>query len=224
MKFVMDERIKHRLTGLVVIISIAIIFLPAMMKKSNKRFEENISISLKLPKRPALPVVAIPEKNAMFETIKVAHVDIPVLPKTSPANQIAKAEPLSTKPNKGTAVSIAQAALPVLNKPEAKAAIPAQKPAVTAQVVSKFVNKAENKTGYAIQLASFTKQANAESLVAKLRKQGYNASYTKFSGKNGSFYQVLVGKLSQKDDAIHLQKKLMTNLSLNGFIVKSAIG
>ena len=37
MKFVMDERIKHRLTGLVVILSIAAIFLPEQVKKSNQR-------------------------------------------------------------------------------------------------------------------------------------------------------------------------------------------
>ena len=37
MKLMMDERVKHRLTGVVVLVSIAVIFVPAMIKKSNKR-------------------------------------------------------------------------------------------------------------------------------------------------------------------------------------------
>ena len=41
MKFVMDERLKHRLTGVVVILAIAAIFVPAVMKKSNQHSKQN---------------------------------------------------------------------------------------------------------------------------------------------------------------------------------------
>ena len=70
MKLAIDERTKHRLTGLVVIMAVAIIFVPAMLKKSNKHLEENIHISVQLPPRPSFPKVAVTEEKAVFETIK----------------------------------------------------------------------------------------------------------------------------------------------------------
>ena len=36
MKFVMNEQLKHRLTGLVVLLSLGVIFVPAMIKKSTR--------------------------------------------------------------------------------------------------------------------------------------------------------------------------------------------
>ena len=224
MKFVMDERVKHRLTGLVVIVSIAVIFLPAMMKKSNQRFEENINVSLKLPNKPALPNVAIPVKSAMFQSVKVAHVDISAPPQAPHAPQIAKAESLSIKSAATHVPILAKNVLPV--KPVIKANVAvAVEPVLTAKVAPQISSNsvALKKMVYAIQLASFAQQSNAQSLVTRLRHQGYVASYNKFNGRQGEFYKVLVGPLNQRDDAINLQKKLVTNLQLNGFIVKTAV-
>ena len=58
MKLITDERVKHRLVGLAVILSIAAIFAPAIMKKSSQRFDENVSMSLELPARPKMRFVS----------------------------------------------------------------------------------------------------------------------------------------------------------------------
>ena len=72
-------------------------------------------------------------------------------------------------------------------------------------------------------MASFTRQENAKSLVSQLRSKGYIASYNKFSGKQGEFYQVVVGQLNQKDEAINLQKKLVASTRLTGFVIKTGV-
>lgn len=216
MKFVMDERVKFRLTGVVVILSIAVIFLPAMMKKSNRHFEENFSVSLKLPAKPLAPSVSIPKQSAMLKSVKVAHVDIPNVVDEKYTSVIAKAEPLSVSPapvvakvaSPGTAVVIA-----------AKKSV--VKPALVAAIKSASQNNL--KDGYGVQLASFTQQRNAEYLVARLRKEGFSAHYNKFSGKQGKFYQVVVGLVNQKNDAINLQKKIASNMQLNGFVIKTGL-
>lgn len=95
MKLVIDERVKHRLIGLAVILSIAAIFAPAIMKKSNQRIDGNMSVSVELPPKPLQPDVAMTEKNAMFENVKVAHVELPEVAEEQPAPALAKAEPLS---------------------------------------------------------------------------------------------------------------------------------
>ena len=70
MKLVMDEKLKHRLIGLAVIISLGAIFAPAMMKKSSQRLESNFSVNVKLPPKPLAPDVVMTDEKEMFKTIK----------------------------------------------------------------------------------------------------------------------------------------------------------
>lgn len=95
MKLVIDERVKHRLIGLAVILSIGAIFAPAIMKKSNQRLDANVSVSVELPSKPIHPDIVMAEKNAMFEATKIAHVELPEVNDEQPHTTIAKAEPLS---------------------------------------------------------------------------------------------------------------------------------
>ena len=225
MKFMIDERAKHRLTGVVVIVSIAVIFLPAMLKKSNQRFEESIHVSLKLPSKPVPPKVAMPKPAVMFKSLEVAHVELPKLPEVERPVAIAKAESLSKPP------------APVLAKVEPIVVKPAVvKPALTKPATVKLavvkppVMSTEKKVAlmikkdlYGVQVASFTQERNAIALVTRLKKEGFTANYSKFEGKQGLFYQVVVGQLNQKVQAVSLQKKLATNLQLNGMIIKTGV-
>ena len=40
MKWFADDKIKHRIIGLAVLLSIALVFIPAMVKKSNQHLDE----------------------------------------------------------------------------------------------------------------------------------------------------------------------------------------
>ena len=75
MKLVMDEKLKHRLIGIAVIISLGAIFAPAIVRKSSQHNENNFSVSVKLPPKPAIPKVSVADESEMFKTIKVARVD-----------------------------------------------------------------------------------------------------------------------------------------------------
>lgn len=96
MKLVMDERLKHRLIGIAVIISIATIFAPAMMRKSNQRIERDYSVNVKLPSKPASPNVAVTDESEMFKTIKVARVDIPKVANDKQVSNDVKAEAINS--------------------------------------------------------------------------------------------------------------------------------
>lgn len=76
MKLVMNEKLKHRLVGISVILSLGAIFLPAMMKKSSQRLENNLSVNVQLPPKPVAPNVAVTDEEQMFKTIKIAKVNI----------------------------------------------------------------------------------------------------------------------------------------------------
>lgn len=219
MKLMMDERVKHRLTGVVVIISIAVIFVPAMIKKSNQRMGENINVSIKLPPKPVLPDVAMVKENALFDTIKVAHVEIPTLVAPPLVSQVASSVPLEIKP---TPVKLNE---PRVAKVAPPASAPVQAKTTLAALPAKVIKAVALKEGiYVVQLASFSQQSNAALLVTRLRGKGYKANYIKMTGKQGDIYKVLVGELNRRDDAQLLQKKLAESLQLNGFIVRTAVG
>ena len=219
MKWVIDERVKHRLIGVIVLLSIAGVFLPAVMKKSNQHLEEKISLSVRLPVRPIEPKIAVAEEKTVFQSVKVAHVDIPSMAQVKP-NQIAKAEPISIK-------SIVASAPIITKKPMVMKVASIVKPAVKSAAAPKKLAKAAvvalKKEGYAVQLASFSQQVNAESLVHRLRSKGYQASYNKITNKQGAYYKVIVGQLHQRDEALRLQKKLASNMQLSGFIIKTGV-
>jgi len=233
MKLVMDERVKHRLVGLAVIISIGAIFAPAIMKKSNQRFDNNVSISVKLPPKPILPKVAVAEEQKMFESVKVAHVEIPsVREDFQTVSAIAKAEPLT--PVNETREPVAIAKNEVLNldvspknlikvKPKANV-VALKKPVVVkkneaATRVAK--GKVAAKNGYAVQLATFTRQANAMTLINRLKNKGYKPSLNKIATRDGIIFKVVVGQTTERQKAQLLQKQLASAVQIHGFIVET---
>ena len=206
MKFRLEERVKHRLVGLVVILSLMTVLLPAIMKKSNHQLDENMNLSVRLPAKPISPKVEIPEEKALFETVKIAEVDLTVRSEIAKLPQTVKAEPLQQK-EKMIAVSNV--------KPQTNPANELKK--------LKSVAKTKIHESYAVQLASFSVKKNAEALVKKLRDKGYKANYNKFSGKKGDYYQVIVGKVARSEEARALQKQLAESIKLQGFVIKTGV-
>ena len=221
MNISLDERTKHRLTGLVVILAIAIIFVPAMIKKSNQRLEENIHVSVQLPPKPSIPSVAIADKQAVFETVKTAEVTLPVIKNPTHVSHIARAEGLHLKTPEKKHV-------PVLSKPalskntiKQPVAVKKSKPVVTP--VNPIHLEKEIHEAYAVQLASFNIQDNAEKLVYRLRDHGYKAQYHTIKAGNQALYKVIVGQLNDRDDAHALKEKLSESMQLHGFVVKRGL-
>lgn len=74
----MDETMKHRVIGITVIISIAAIFVPAMLKKNSQRIEER-EIAIHLPPQPKQVSMDRVDEEKEFRSIKVAHVTLPTV-------------------------------------------------------------------------------------------------------------------------------------------------
>jgi DedD protein len=201
MKWVLEDRIKHRLIGLVVIASLLIIFLPAILKQSNRSFDDTMNLSFKLPKKPALPQLSLMDKDHLFKEIKVAKITIPPV-----AHVYA---------HKNKAISLSEQAIQVAKNTE---------PALSLEKKSKsLLSHFKDGDIYTIQLATFTKQTNAQSLVESLRNKGFDASMQLSTNKQGPQYHVSVGQLRYRDQAIDLKKKLVNNTQLNGIIVKTKV-
>lgn len=211
MNITITQQTKHRLTGFMVVLAVAIIFVPAMIKKSNQRLEENIHVSVQLPPKPAAPNVAMVDKQAVFETVKIAEVTLPATKKPAHVSQIAQAEGLYHDASKKKHAA-------TLNKPvvEIKPVTPSIKPVD----VDLDYNASD---AYAVQLALFSVQRNAENLVFRLRDQGYKAQYHVITSGDTALYRVTVGQLNDRDDAYALKDKLSESMQLKGFVIKRGV-
>ena len=253
MKLVIDEKLKHRLVGVSVILSLGAIFLPAMMKKSSQRLEHNFSVNVQLPPKPSAPNVAVTDEEQMFKTIKVAKaVDITASTGESVVaafdskeiiasapitkDEVAQVTPLEEVASESVILPLDIAVKEAVNttikkevlaakkseKP-AKVAIKAIKPTLQKPNSTKVVSKPNAKDVYALQLASFSKLANAQALVSKLHQKGYKANYMRIANKNGVIYKVYVGHSPIKNNVVKLKSQLASAMQLNGFVVTTGV-
>ena len=209
MRWLTDDKIKHRIIGLAVLLSIALVFVPAMVKKSNQRLDEKMNLSVRMPKKPTPTEVTAEKPKELFKALTVAHVVLPQVVENKSAVKVARAESLSGQ-TMATRTVLQKAPVVANNAKQMSKPAPSFASAkIAAQI------KSVKKDMFSVQLASFSRQDNALSLIQQLHKKGFNASFDRRGGQ----YRVLVGQL-QLDQAKNLQKKLASATQLNGFLVK----
>lgn len=98
-KIELNEKMKHRIIGLAVLLSIAAIFMPAIVKKSTQRNEREISLNLKLPQRPIYPQLSESQQaDSLKEDIAQLEDEIEISLENDITNttvvNVAKAEPI----------------------------------------------------------------------------------------------------------------------------------
>lgn len=208
MKFKLEERVKHRIVGVVVIISLVVVFFPAVMKQSKHQFDEKVNIAARLPEKPVAPKVAIPDEKKLLKRIKVAAIDKDTSSEIARMPQTVKAQPLHKSRTQIAAHHTRPTTGKKVNKMK-KTKTPAR--------------HLDAKKGYAVQLASFLVENNAVALVKKLHQKGYKASYNKAVNQKGQYYKVIVGQAGRPEDAKKLQKQLAENVKLQGLVIKTGV-
>ena len=207
----LDKAYKQRMVGALVLVAIAVIFLPMLFSRQ----DEARRVQVDAPAAPQAPVV---------EQVKVDPV---VVPEQQPLPQ----EPVPTddeliQPSQKTsqqAPSMPIAPAPAKPVAQAKAAAPAQTPAKSAPAPAAApaaeparVDANGLSITWAVQLASLSNRANADNLQKTLRTQGYNAYIRTSDGVN----RVFVGPLIERAEADRLRDQLDKQQKLKGIVVK----
>ncbi len=188
----MNEHVKQRLVGAVVLVSLAVIFIPMLLdsgeqggmpvfgtnipKKPNYQFEP-----LDIPLEPVKPIE--PEKPVLVDKAEPAPKAKPVLQKTE--------QPAPAKPAKPPLVVKADEA---------------DKPAI-------------DGAAWVVQVGSFSNSANALKLRDKLRAKGFTAFVEKVAGGESTVYRVRVGPELKREIADELRDKLQKQLKLKGIVM-----
>ncbi|MDH4656669.1 MULTISPECIES: SPOR domain-containing protein [unclassified Pseudomonas] len=216
---VMDKGLKQRIVGALVLVALAVIFLPMLFSREDE-LRQVVVEAPPMPKAPEMPPVEleqvqVPEPQALPQepVPPLEPVDDALASAMPPAEEAAP-----TAPAQPTAPAVPVPAQPQPAAP-AQAKTPVPVPAAPIAAV-----KAEEKrldlnglpVSWSIQLASLSSRASAENLQKNLRTQGYNAYIRSVEGMN----RVFVGPVIERAEANRLRDQLSRQQKLNGFIVR----
>ncbi len=186
-----EGRLKQRLVGAVVLIALAVIFIP-MLLSGGREME--------------MPVFGsnVPDKSKEIANIK--HIDM---------EEMQKAESIPANPER---IPVAHGLPePEVVKKEKSKSIVDTLVALTKETEKKPAIK---ETVWAVQVGSFNKRSNALGLKDRLRKKKIHAFVERIIKNNKAVYRVRVGPEATRKKAEALKQKLQKDLKLDGLVVK----
>ncbi|MEH6492822.1 SPOR domain-containing protein [Halopseudomonas sp.] len=189
----MDEGLKQRIIGALVLIVAAVVFLPMLLSGQ----DETVEVVVDVPEQPVLDQQPI----APAEPVALPQPpQVPVIPTPDTSTEQASTQGVPVQP-------------PAEPEPAAEA-IPAAEEPVPDVPPTAAVNG-----DWVIQLGSFSSSSNAEGLSETLRKQGYNAYTHSVSVQGKPITRVYVGPLASRDAANRLRDELASKRGSKGLVV-----
>jgi len=210
---VLDKGMKQRMVGALVLVALAVIFLPMLFTRE----DEMRQVRVDAPEAPAMPslpqvqveTIQVPEQQPIVEQPPVV-VDESTAPPSTPS------QPISAAPSPVPVTAPAPAPAP---KIENRAPVTA--PATASAAVTKPAAASKSDSNglpgrWSIQLASLSNRAGADNLQKTLRSQGYNAYIRSADGMN----RVYVGPLIERAEAERLRDVINRQQKLKGFVTR----
>jgi DedD protein len=200
----MDQMLKQRLIGAIVIIALAVIFIPMILEGPDDELSPRTQ---DMPPPPTIDYqteveLAVPEEasepaESLADTTTEQEVSaIPVPPMSEPEAGIVETE------------APAKPAEPAVAKPTS--------PAIPSRSTTSIT-----PGGWILQVGSFSQQANALSLRDRLKKSGYQASVKDVKAAGGTIHRVLVGPVSDRPAAEKLRNKLASEQKLTAMVLEN---
>jgi DedD protein len=200
-----DEKVKKRLVGAVVLVSLAVIFIPMLL-------EERTPSSM-----PTFGSNVPPEPEQQLDTL-----DIPLqLPEEPPETSKTVVE---TQAEAAELEQVAKQEKTAQAKP-APAAGDKEEPqqqtesSTVSKAPSKKAGKADSPKGWVVQVGSFKESANAFRLRDRVRAKGYPAFVEQLRTGGDIIYRVRVGPELSRDKVDALRDRLASGMKLKGLVM-----
>ncbi len=190
----MDQKLKQRLVGAVVLISLAVIFIPIILEGPDDEWSPHSQGMPEPPKIDYRAEIALPPPDDVPSArVLPGHVE-PV------AEEATAPEP--------AADDTAPEPVAVVPEPEKTAPVPPRATPIPAEA-------------WLIQVGSFSLQPNARGLRDHLQQAGFDALIQDIKTTGGeTTYRVLVGPLDERAAAEKLQQRLAREQQLKGLVVQ----
>jgi len=176
----LDTSLKHRLTGAIILIAIAVVFVPELLSGRNTLAPT------------AEPVLVEQGSGVPIRSYEIDLTD----PTSPPQRQTSEVTTSATIP----------VATPVATPPaEQSVATPPAAPVVATPPPS---TPSAVRGGYVVQLGSFSSRAGAERLAGEVRRRGFDVRVTEVRVGSRELHRVRVGATAPKDAADALASRL----------------
>ena len=192
----MDQQLKERLIGIIVLVLFAVIFIPMFFSGTHDpilKNKENISIS----------------KESEF------------ISKLKPMTDTATDTDLNTE-NIKLAPVVEESLAPVVEESLAPVVEESLAPVVEEIPFNKEILKTDSvgQMNWVVQVGSFSSKDNAEKLNQKVKKAGFRSFVNPITQNNKIMHQVCLGPEYDETDANNLLKEIKNKMKLDGIVKK----
>ncbi len=209
---VQPVQIKQRVIGAIVLVSLGVIFIP-MLLNSERSLDDGMPVfGSNIPNKPDY----ISQKSNAGRPAESSAIIIKSQADFDSRVIIDDKSPKSAVDNKTSAASFAKVAKGNSTKDKSSAKSSANKQIITAKTKPTAKKPAK---AWAIQVGSFSDRKNAFSLRNKLRSKKFTAFVESVKTAKGHIYRVRVGPEIKREQAVKIQKKLVSELKLKGLVI-----
>ena len=200
----MSSALQNRLVGTVILVAVAVIFLPDLLdgKKESKQ-----NLFVELPSKPSVKKVLAPETFDSRKVQQGASRQIEIVNETAIDDDTE-----SAKAADSTASETSSQLLPE-DKPENEVQVSSL---AQETVIDDKQPKLLASAGWVVQLGSFRHQKNVRELLTKLENSGYRAFSRPVQTSSGLLTKVFVGPELQKDKLEKILPHLKEITALQG--------
>ena len=217
----MEQNLKQRLVGALVLISLAVIFVPLMFDGQQQRIDTS---TYDIPEKPAITITApnvVPleqeARQQYEEVIQVTEAKKAQDEATAPIDQAVQAAVDKVAAAPAQATPSTSPADPVEQTREYLAQEKAVDDSLQDQPVTAALPLAE---AWVIQVGAFSSEPNAQGLRDKLKAAGYTAFVKGIKGANGPLYKVYVGPEIRRAQMEQQKTELERKYNLKALILK----
>ena len=200
----MDQKLKQRLTGAIVLVALAVIFVPIILEGPDDDWTPR---SQSIPEQPQMDYRASMELDLPVSATPVEQPPVSAI--TEAPRETA---PVAIQPPQDAAIEKAPA--PVVVPPKPARVVPAPAPPKAAKVAKPAIK------GWFVQVGSFGQEINASGLRERLKSAGYDARLKKVAIGKGYAYRVLVGPSGSRAEAEKTAARLKSGQQLAGMVIE----
>lgn len=210
----MDDGLKQRLVGAVVLVAVAVIFVPSLFDNSGRR---SVDLTTQVPPEPVVVAEPLelppPTPPPVVRPAKPLAENYPHIPESAPETD-------STSPSPDPAptsdhASQAATASPQPTSSEAAIAEP------TPPAKEPVLNEEGIPNAWSIQVGSFKEAERAEAFLETIRSKGYARSYVhKGTAAGATVYRVFVGPKINRQTALDEKARLDKEFNISSLIVR----
>ncbi|WP_250658355.1 SPOR domain-containing protein [Alkalimarinus coralli] len=221
------DGLKQRVVGALVIVSLAVIFLPMIFDKPHQKTKTQLIpipvqpelpvITLKTPQKPSFKIVEPSEGDSVAVAVEDSSV---VSSENESGSQAANTKPdvVSSKPETGllsTEADLTEAAPKSSDNTQTQQ----KSPVITSNKPKPVFKEKELSDVWMVQLGTFGNHKNAYALRDTLRKKGFDGHTKKIDRDGTEMVRVFSGPYADKGYADKIKKQLDKQFKLNSLVV-----